>query len=288
MDTPPSLPPPVPLAHAHSTRRTFLHSSAMLAGALALSRSASAQEAVSGGPRSASAPTPTAARLLQIGALIYPRMDQIDFTGPFEVLSQLPNSSFHIAWKEKAPIRDYHNLLLTPDMTLDEMPALDLFIVPGGPGQEDLMEDPAVLDFIRKQAAGAQCVFSVCTGALICGAAGLLQGKRATTHWSAFNLLKYFGATPVNERVVTDGKLITAAGVTAGIDGALAVAARLRGDQVAQEIQLGIEYAPQPPFASGTPDRAPQAVLKTVQDRIASLSARRLATAQRLAKNFGG
>ena len=120
-----------------------------------------------------------------------------------------------------------------------------------------------------------------------CGAAGLLQGKRATTHWGAFSLLKYFGATPVNERVVVDGKLITAAGVTAGIDGALAVAARFRGDQVAQEIQLGIEYAPQPPFHSGTLDQAPPVVLKSVQGKIADLSARRLTTAQRLAKNFG-
>lgn len=271
---------------SRSTRRKFLQSSALLASALALPRASAAESAVVATPQGAGAVPP--AQPLKIGALIYPRMDQIDFTGPFEVLSQLPNSSFHIGWKEKAPIRDYHDLLLTPDTTLGEMPVLDLLIVPGGPGQEDLMEDSAVLDFIRKQAAGAQCVFSVCTGALICGAAGLLQGKRATTHWGAFSLLKYFGATPVNERVVVDGQFITAAGVTAGIDGALAVAARLRGDQVAQEIQLGIEYAPQPPFASGTPDRAPKPVLKAVQERIAVLSARRLATAQRLAKNFGG
>lgn len=230
----------------------------------------------------------TAAKPLQVGAFVFPRIDQIDFTGPFEVLSQLPNSVFHTAWKDKTPVRDVRGLVLTPDKTFDEVPQLDLLIVPGGPGQEELMEDEAVLSFIRKQAAGAQCVFSVCTGALICGAAGLLKGKRATTHWGAFNLLSYFGALPVNERVVVDGKLITASGVTAGIDGALTVAAQFYGAQIAQEIQLGIEYAPQPPFDSGTPDRAPAAVLKSVQGKIADLSARRLVTAQRLQKKLGG
>lgn len=270
------------------SRRKFLKSSVAFASVLTLGqRSSAAAAETTPAARPQAAGNSAAAQPLQIGAIVFPRMDQIDFTGPFEVLSQLPNSTFHIAWKEKTPVRDYHGLWLTPEKTFDEVPPLDLLIVPGGPGQEELMEDEAVLSFIRRQAAGAQCVFSVCTGALICGAAGLLKGKRATTHWGAFSLLGYFGATPVNERVVVDGKLVTAAGVTAGIDGALTVAARFRGDQVAQEIQLGIEYAPQPPFQSGTPDQAPAVVLKTVQGRIADLSARRLGTAQRLAKKLG-
>jgi len=224
---------------------------------------------------------------LHIGAIIFPRMDQIDFTGPFEVLSQLPDSTFHIAWKERTQIRDLGGLILTPEKTLDEVPPLDLLIVPGGWGQEALMEDEAVLSFLRKQAAHAECVLSVCTGALLCGAAGLLRGVRATTHWRSFPLLKYFGAIPVNERVVTDGKFVTAAGVTAGIDGALRVAARFRGDQVAQEIQLRIEYAPEPPFDSGTPASAPPAVRLAVEGRSAELCAQRLATAQRIAAKLG-
>ena len=268
------------------TRRTFLKSSLSVAGTLALTeRSLAAEQRASFPPEAAEAPSES--KPLQIGAIVFPRMDQIDFTGPFEVLSQLPNSVFHVAWKDKSIIRDYHGLILTPEKTFADVPPLDLLVVPGGPGQEELMEDAAVLSFLQKQAAGARCVFSVCTGALICGAAGLLKGKRATTHWGSFSLLKYFGAIPVNERVVVDGQLITAAGVTAGIDGALTVAARLRGDQVAQEIQLGIEYAPQPPFNSGTPDRAPAAVLKAVQGRVADLGKRRLSTAQRVATRLG-
>lgn len=226
-------------------------------------------------------------RHLHIGAIIFPDMDQIDFTGPFEVLSRIPNSTFHVAWKEKTPVRDVNGLILTPDMSFDEVPQLDVLVVPGGRGQQALMEDEGVLSFLRHQAAGAQCVFSICTGALICGAAGLLQGARATTYWGAFESLKYFGAIPVNERVVIDGKLVTAAGVTAGIDGALRVAALLCGDQVAQEIQLSIEYAPEPPFHSGTPASAPPEVLHAVQKQIADLAAQRLVTARRIGAKLG-
>jgi cyclohexyl-isocyanide hydratase len=224
---------------------------------------------------------------LQIGAIIFPRMDQIDFTGPFEVLSRLPNSTFHVAWKDKQALRDVKGLILTPEKTFDEVPPLDLLLVPGGWGQEDLMEDEAVLSFVRAQAANAKYVFSVCTGALICGAAGLLKGKRATTYWSAFSLLKYFGAIPVNHRVVVDGKLVTAAGVTAGIDGALRVAALLCGEQVAQQIQLAIEYAPEPPFTSGSPTTAPASVLQAVRETISGITTHRLATARRIAMKLG-
>ncbi len=224
---------------------------------------------------------------LHVGALIFPQMNQIDFTGPFEVLSRIPDSTFHVIWKEAAPIRDIHGLILTPEETFSDAPPLDLLVVPGGWGQELLMEDEAVLSFVRERAAHARHVFSVCTGALVCGAAGLLKGVRATTYWGAFPLLKYFGAIPVDARVVVDGKHVSTAGVTAGLDGALRVAALLRGDQVAREIQLGIEYAPEPPFHSGTPATAPPEVLKAVEARIRAIGKRRLATARRVATRLG-
>ena len=224
---------------------------------------------------------------LDIGAIIFPRMDQIDLTGPFEVLSRIPNSTFHIVWKEKSPIKDIAGLILTPGETLSEVPPLDLLIVPGGHGQEALMDDEAVLSFLRKQARHAKYVFSVCTGALICGAAGLLKGVKATTHWSAFHLLEYFGAIPVERRVVQDGKLVSAAGVTAGLDGALEVAALLRGDHVAQRIQLAIEYSPEPPFQSGTPKTASSEILEATRASIRDITEARLATAKRIGGRLG-
>lgn len=149
------------------------------------------------------------------------------------------------------------------------------------------MEDETVLSFIREQAVNAKYVFSVCTGALICGAAGLLKGVRATTHWSAFHLLEYFGAIPTDERVVIDGKFVSAAGVTAGIDGALRVAALLRSDRVAQEIQLQIQYAPEPPFNSGTPATAPPEILAAVRSTSRAITEARLTTAKRIAAKQG-
>ncbi len=176
-------------------------------------------------------------------------------------MSRIPDSTYRIYGRSTDPVRDVRGLRLTADATLDEAPALDLLHVPGGFGQEAVMDDPRILDWVRAQAAGARCVFSVCTGALICGAAGLLVGRRATTHWSAHHLLSHFGANPVDEHLVIDGSLVTTAGVTAGLDGALRVAALLRGDEVAQAIQLFIAYAPDPPFACGTPATAPPAAV---------------------------
>lgn len=196
------------------------------------------------------------------------------------MLSRLPNSTFHVLGKEKAPVRDVKGLLLTPELTFREAPQLDVLLVPGGWGQQALMEDEATLGFLREQATGARYVFSVCTGALLCGAAGLLKGKRATTHWSALQLLPYFGATAVDQRVVVDGRLVSAAGVTAGIDGALRLAALLRGDTVAQEIQLNIQYAPEPPFHSGTPATAPAEVLRAQTEKFRSITEARLVTAR--------
>ncbi len=164
---------------------------------------------------------------LQIGSLLFEGLDQIDLTGPFEVLSRIPNSTYRLYGKTAGMLRDLKELRLTPDAALADAPQLDVLHVPGGFGQEALMEDEAVLGWLRMQAAGARSVFSVCTGALLCGAAGLLVGRRATTHWAWFHLLPFFGVIPVDERVVVDGDWVFAAGVTAGIDGALRLAAGL-------------------------------------------------------------
>src|SRR5215475_5548938 len=224
---------------------------------------------------------------LHIGSLVFEGIDQIDLTGPFEVLSRIPNSTYRIYGKTTAPVRDLKGLRLTPDAALADAPPLDVLHVPGGPGQESLMDDEDVLAWIRQQTAGACSIFSVCTGALICGAAGLLKGRRATTHWASFHLLSYFGAIPVNERVVVDGSYVFAAGVTAGIDGALRLAAELRGDAAAQAIQLHMAYAPEPPFDSGTPETAPAAILEQARQSVRPLIAQREVTARRVAARLG-
>jgi cyclohexyl-isocyanide hydratase len=224
---------------------------------------------------------------LLVGSLMFDGMDQIDLTGPFEVLSRVPNSTYRTYAKTASPVRDLHGLRLIPDATLGQAPPLDVLHVPGGSGQEALMEDHDVIAWLHKQAAGARYVFSVCTGALLCGAAGLLKGRRATTHWSCLQLLPYFGATSVNERVVTDANYIFAAGVTAGIDGALRLAAELRGEKVAQAIQLDMVYAPEPPFNSGTPETAPSAISDQAKLSYRKITAQREATARRIATRLG-
>jgi cyclohexyl-isocyanide hydratase len=217
---------------------------------------------------------------LTIGALIFPNMDQCDFTGPFEALARVPNSTFLTIWKDKDPVRDLAGMQLLADTTIDEAPQLDVLLVPGGHGQEALMNDEVVLSFIRKQAVKATYVFSVCTGALLCGAAGLLQGKRATTHWTAMEVLPYFGAIPSDERVVIDGKYVSAGGVTSGIDGSLIVVSLLRGETVAQELQLYMAYDPKPPFQAGSPATAPASILNTVTERARAITEKRLVTAR--------
>ena len=224
---------------------------------------------------------------LHIGSLLFEGIDQIDLTGPFEVLSRIPNSTYRIYCKTAAPVRDLKGLRLTPDAILADAPPLDVLHVPGGHGQEALMDDADVLNWIRQQASGACSIISVCTGALICGAAGMLKGRRATTHWSAFHLLPYFGAIPVNERVVVDGAWVFAAGVTAGIDGALRLAAELRGDEVAQAIQLHMAYAPEPPFDSGTPETAPSAILEQARRSVRAITVQREQTARRVGAKLG-
>ena len=224
---------------------------------------------------------------LHIGSLLFEGIDQIDLTGPFEVLSRIPNATYRVYGKTAAPVRDLKGLRLTPDAILADAPPLDVLHLPGGHGQEALMDDAEVLDWIRQQASSACSIFSVCTGALICGAAGLLKGRRATTHWAAFHLLPFFGAIPVNERVVVDGAWVFAAGVTAGIDGALRLAAELRGDEVAQAIQLHMAYAPAPPFDSGTPETAPSPILGQARRSVRTITVQREHTARRVAAKLG-
>lgn len=225
-------------------------------------------------------------RPLRIGALLFDGIDQIDLTGPFEVLSRLPGAEYRIYARTLDPVRDVMGLRLLPDATLDEAPSLDILHVPGGVGQEDLMGDEHVHMWLRRQSATAACILSVCTGALLLGGAGLLRGRRATTHWASHDLLPSFGAVAVDRRVVVDGKWIFAAGVTAGIDGALTLAGRLFGDRTAQRIQLDIAYAPEPPYDSGTPDRAPDDVLASARAAGSAIRRRREATARRFEQQF--
>jgi cyclohexyl-isocyanide hydratase len=224
---------------------------------------------------------------LRIGSLLFDQLDQIDLTGPYEVLARLSDSTYRLYALSTDPIHDIHGLALRPDATLSDAPQLDLLHIPGGFGQEALMDNDEILDWIRFQAAGARCILSVCTGALLLGAAGLLVGRRATTHWASFDLLPFFGATPVDERVVTDDKFVFAAGVTAGIDAALRVAANLRGDDEAQAIQLWMQYAPEPPFAAGSPKTAPAAIVAAARRDLAEVTRERRATASRIGALLG-
>jgi cyclohexyl-isocyanide hydratase len=220
---------------------------------------------------------------LKIGSLIFPNMDQCDFTGPFEALSRIPNSTFYTLWKDKGVVRDMRGMQLVPDTSFEEAPQLDVLVVPGGYGQEEAAADEEVLTFIRAQAKRALYVYSVCTGALICGAAGLLHGRKATTHWTAMEVLPFYGATPSHDRVVIDGNYVSAGGVTSGIDGSLILAALLRGDQIAKELQLYMAYDPQPPFDSGSPTKASADVLSAVRARAQEITEQRFASARKYA-----
>jgi cyclohexyl-isocyanide hydratase len=212
---------------------------------------------------------------LHIGLLAFPNVQQLDLTAPYEVFAMIPGATVHLVAAGLDPIRSATGLVLAPTVTMAACPVLDVLCVPGGVGVNALMTDPVVLAFVRERAKTARFVTSVCTGALVLGAAGLLRGRRATTHWASLDLLAAFGATPVAERVVRDGNLVTGGGVTAGIDFALALAAELVGQGEAEAIQLGLEYAPAPPFDAGTPDTAPPPVLAAARARLAASRAAR-------------
>ncbi|RYC33092.1 DJ-1/PfpI family protein [Lichenibacterium minor] len=199
---------------------------------------------------------------LSFGFLVFPDIQQLDLTGPYEIASVLDRpKEVHLLWHDLRPVRSTTGLAFTPTRTFADCPPLDVVCVPGGIGVNALLRDEAVLAFLRAQARSARYVTSVCTGSLVLGAAGLLRGKRATSHWLARDLLAGFGAVPTQGRVVRDGKIITAGGVTAGIDFALTIIAELCGDEAAQACQLQLEYAPAPPFDAGTPETAPKGVV---------------------------
>ena len=210
-----------------------------------------------------------------VGMVLFPDLTQLDLTGPYEVFARMPDTRVHLVAATEAPVRSERGLTIVPDVTFDHVPQLDVICVPGGIGVNAMMEDRALLHFLQLQARDARYVTSVCTGALLLGAAGLLRGYRATTHWLSLDLLPLFGAHTVDERVVKDRNRITGGGVTAGIDFGLVVASELFGSAVAQEIQLMIEYNPAPPFNSGSPDTAPPEVLAFMKDRIAQAQVRR-------------
>lgn len=223
-----------------------------------------------------------------IGMLIFRDLTQLDFTGPYEVFAQVPGCEVKVLAKTLEPVAAKGGLKILPDTRLADAPQLDVVFVPGGPGVGALMEDREVLEFLRRQAPQARYVTSVCTGALVLGAAGLLQGYRAATHWLSMDLLPVFGATPVAERVVVDRNRVTGGGVTAGIDFALRIAAEVAGPAAAKEIQLLIEYDPAPPFACGHPRSAEPAVVESVRAARAPMQASRLAAAQRAAALYCG
>jgi cyclohexyl-isocyanide hydratase len=219
----------------------------------------------------------------RIGLPLFPDITQLDLTGPYEVFTKFPDSEVRLIWKTREPVKAGGGMRIIPDTTFADCPQLDLICVPGGAGMNPLMEDIETLEFLRKQAPGARYVTSVCTGALVLGAAGLLKGKRATTHWMSHEMLTAFGAIPVAERVVVDGNIITGGGVTAGIDFALRVAAEAFSEDLAKAIQLGIEYDPHPPFNAGSPEGAGPAVTERARSSAAARQAERAAIVARAA-----
>lgn len=203
--------------------------------------------------------------MTSIGMLLFPRLTVLDLIGPYEVFSRMPNTRIHLVAANLDPVVSEKGLAVIPDTLLAGSPSFDVLFVPGGNGVNEMLEDEQCLSILKKQGEQARFVTSVCTGALLLGAAGLLRGYRATTHWLSLELLPLLGAEPVAERVVIDRNRITGGGITAGIDFGLTLAALIHGDPVAQEIQLMMEYDPQPPFDSGSPETAARAVVEDIR-----------------------
>lgn len=214
--------------------------------------------------------------------LVFDQMTQLDFAGPCDAFSRVRAARVNVIGKERAIVTTDSGVQIMPALTLDEAPQLDMIFVPGGPGTTSLLEDADILSFLARQGERAQWITSVCTGALVLGAAGLLQGFQATTHWAATDLLPMFGAIPLRQRVVIDRNRVTGGGVTAGIDFGLTLIARLWGEDQAKLIQLGQEYDPAPPFAAGSPDRAPE-VAARFRELAQTHAATRRAAAERAA-----
>jgi putative intracellular protease/amidase len=204
---------------------------------------------------------------MEIGILIFERLTALDAVGPYEVLSRLPNANVKFVASEPGPkTTETGSLSLVADYSLSEVPNPSILVVPGGFGTRSVLNDEQVLDWIRSAHETSHWTTSVCTGSLLLGAAGVLDGLKATSHWAALDRLADFGAEPTSERVVEQGKVITAAGVSSGIDMGLRLAQRIAGDDVAKAIQLGIEYDPEPPFDAGSPDKAPPYLVDALRD----------------------
>lgn len=223
---------------------------------------------------------------LRFGLLLFPGVTQLDLTGPAEVFGNVVDSEVHLLWKTIEPVATGKGWKIVPTTPFAECPPLDVICVPGGKGQIALMDDLETLDFLRAQAKQARYVTSVCTGALALGAAGLLKGYQATCHWMSLDQLALLGATPAAQRVVRDRNRITGAGVTSGVDFALAVVAELCGPEQAQAIQLAMEYDPQPPFHSGTPETAAPALVAQVMAAGSARQTARLAATRRAASRL--
>lgn len=213
--------------------------------------------------------------------LLFPGITQLDFTAPAQALSRMPGAALAGAAATIDPIMTDSGFAIVPTHDFASAPQADILCIPGGHGVADALGDAATIDFVARQAAGAEWVTSVCTGAFLLGRAGLLTGKRATTHWGYTHLLPLVGADPVKARVVEDGQIVTSGGVTSGLDFALTLIARLRGETVAQAIQLAIEYDPAPPFPGGHPDRAPKAVTAGLKAHVYDAAAARMEAALR-------
>lgn len=213
--------------------------------------------------------------------LLFPGITQLDFTAPAQALCRMPGATLVGAAQSLDPIATDSGFAILPTHDFASAPQADILCVPGGHGVVDALGDAATIDFIARQAAGAAWVTSVCTGAFLLGRAGLLTGKRATTHWGYTQLLPLVGATYEAARIVEDGNVVTSGGVTSGLDFALTLIARIKGDAVAQAIQLAIEYDPAPPFAGGHPDRTPQAITDGLKGRVYDAAAARMEAALR-------
>lgn len=225
--------------------------------------------------------------MTRIGLLLFPQLTVLDLIGPYEVFCRLPNAQVDLIWHTLDPVVTEHGLPLQPTQRCGDIDHLDVLCVPGGFGVTPLLNDAPTIDFIRRMGSQARFVTSVCSGALLLGAAGLLQGRRATTHWASLDMLADFGAIPVDERLVHDGRLITGGGVTAGIDFALYLAAQLsapQGQDIAEAIQLSIEYNPAPPFDAGHPSRARPWLVANARERMREPQARRRILVQQAAE----
>ena len=224
---------------------------------------------------------------VSIGMWVFPGMTNLDFVGPHGILSRPPSAKIHIIGKTLDPIPDDAGNRVLANTLFTDAPELDILFVGGGPGTEAMMQDPQILDFFRQRAPRAKYITSVCTGSLVLGAAGLLRGYRAASHWTTIDILPILGATPVHERVVIDRNRMTGGGVTAGIDFGLTLVDRVWGREMAETIQLANEYDPHPPFNAGSPRTAPAKSVEMVRAMVHDGVANMTAAAERAAKRFG-